>query len=170
MNLSRPGTIVRDAVPVSQLSAIEFVRTHVLATLASLRLTVVLFALSILLIFVGTLAQKDHDVWFVVNDAYFRVWFAWVEFLTFERLAQIFFKSVEWNLAGGFYFPGGKLIGVALLANLAAAHAVRFKIAAEGRRLVIGMRDHRRRAGDHVARHPKWHERCRGERALARLL
>lgn len=136
--LARPGTMVRDAVPVSQLSVWEFVRTNVLAALASLRLTVILFSLSILLIFVGTLAQKDHDVWFVVNDAYFRVWFAWMEFVTFERLVQIFFKSVEWNLTGGFYFPGGKLIGLALLVNLAAAHAVRFKIAAEGRRLVVG--------------------------------
>jgi ABC-type transport system involved in cytochrome c biogenesis permease subunit len=129
---------MRDALPASQLSVVEFVRTHVLAALASLRLTVVLFAVSIFLVFVGTLAQKDHDVWFVVNDAYFRVWFAWVEFQTFERLVQIFFKNVEWNLAGGFYFPGGKLIGLALLANLAAAHAVRFKIASEGRRLVVG--------------------------------
>jgi ABC-type transport system involved in cytochrome c biogenesis permease subunit len=137
-DLARPGTIVRDAVPAAQLSVGEFVRTHVLATLASLRLTVVLFAVSIFLVFVGTLAQKDHDVWFVVDHAYFRVWFAWVEFLTFERLVQIFFKSVEWNLTGGFYFPGGKLIGIALLVNLAAAHAVRFKIAAEGRRLVVG--------------------------------
>ena len=123
-------------LPVSQLSAIEFVRTHVLAALASLRLTVVLFALSIFLVFVGTLAQKDHDVWYVVNDTYFRVWFARVEFLAFERLVQMFFKSVEWNLTGGFYFPGGKLIGLALLVNLVAAHAVRFKVAAEGRRLV----------------------------------
>ena len=37
---------------------------------------------------------------------------------------------------GGFYFPGGKMIGLALLVNLVAAHAVRFKVAAEGKRLV----------------------------------
>ena len=72
-----------------------------------------LFALSIFLVFVGTLAQKDHDVWDVVNDTYFRVWFARVDFSAFERLVQIFFKSVDWNLTGGFYFPGGKLIGLA---------------------------------------------------------
>jgi ABC-type transport system involved in cytochrome c biogenesis permease subunit len=136
--LARPGTIVRDAVTGAQLSALEFVSAHVLGALASLRLTVTLFAVSVFLVFVGSLAQKDHDVWYVVNDAYFRVWLAQIEFVTFERLVQIFFKSVEWNLTGGFVFPGGKTIGLALLVNLAAAHAIRFKIAAEGRRLWIG--------------------------------
>ncbi|HVT27699.1 MAG TPA: cytochrome c biogenesis protein CcsA [Lacipirellulaceae bacterium] len=110
-----------------------------LAALASLRLTVVLFALAIFLIFVGTLAQKDHDVWEVVNHLYFNRWIAFVELRPFERLAQIFFKHVEWNLSGSFPFPGGKLIGILLLANLAAAHSVRFKVAAYGRRLAIGL-------------------------------
>jgi ABC-type transport system involved in cytochrome c biogenesis permease subunit len=107
--------------------------------LASLRLTVVLFAASIFLIFVGTLAQKDHDVWEVVNSLYFSTWFARVEFRIFERLAQIFSKSIDWKLTGFFLFPGGKFIGLALLINLAAAHAVRFKVAASGRRLVTGV-------------------------------
>jgi ABC-type transport system involved in cytochrome c biogenesis permease subunit len=137
-DLVRPGAIARDAVPASQLSALELITTHALAALASLRLTVTLFAVSIFLVFVGTLAQKDHDVWYVVNDAYFRVWLAQIEFVTFERLVQIFSKGVEWNLTGSFVFPGGKTIGLALLANLAAAHAIRFKIAAEGRRLWVG--------------------------------
>jgi ABC-type transport system involved in cytochrome c biogenesis permease subunit len=101
----------------------------------------VLFAGSIFLIFVGTLAQKDHDVWEVVNSLYFSRWFAQVEFRVFERLAQIFWKKIEWNLTGNsyFYFPGGKLLGSLLLINLAAAHAVRFKVAATGRRLAIGL-------------------------------
>ncbi len=107
--------------------------------LASLRLTVVLFTLSILLIFLGTLAQKDQDVWRVVNDTYFRVWLARVDFQVFERLAQLFFKSVEWNLKNGFYFLGGKTLGLCLLVNLVAAHAVRFKVAAEGKRLYTGL-------------------------------
>jgi ABC-type transport system involved in cytochrome c biogenesis permease subunit len=137
-DLARRGTLVRDGVPATQLSVSEFVGTNILAALASLRLTVTLFAASIFLVFVGTLAQKDHDVWYVVNDAYFRVWLAQIEFVTLERLVQIFFRNIEWNLSGGFLFPGGKLIGLALLVNLAAAHAVRFKVAAEGRRLVVG--------------------------------
>ena len=67
------------------------------------------------------------------------MWFARVDFQIFERLVQLFFKSVEWNLQGGFYFSGGKTLGLALLINLAAAHAVRFKIAAEGKRLYAGL-------------------------------
>ncbi len=137
--LIRPRAVNLDAATQRQISPIELTAKRILAPLASLRLTVVLFALAIILIFVGTLAQKDHDVWEVVNNLYFSRWFAFVEFQTFERLAQIFNKHIEWNLTGGFPFPGGKLIGSLLLINLAAAHAVRFKVAASGRRLMIGL-------------------------------
>src|SRR3954463_3341989 len=137
--LTRPRPIDRDAVAQSSISVAQYGLTQVLAFLASLRLTVVLFAASIFLIFVGTLAQKDHDVWEVVNSLYFSRWFALVEFRVFERLAQIFNKHIEWNLTGGFFFPGGKFIGSLLLVNLAAAHALRFKVAASGRRLAIGL-------------------------------
>jgi len=109
----------------------------VLKPLASLRLTVVLFALSIVLVFVGTLAQKDHDVWFVV-DEYFHSWFAKVQFQTLERLVQMFAPSVDWKLSGWFPFFGGQTIGLLLIVNLFAAHAVRFKVEAKGRRLAIG--------------------------------
>jgi ABC-type transport system involved in cytochrome c biogenesis permease subunit len=138
--LTRPRSIPAERDKSrQQISALEFGIRQVLAAFASLRLTVVLFALSIFLIFVGTLAQKDNGVWYVVDHTYFRVWFARVDFLVFERLVQVFSKGTEWNLSGGFYFPGGKLIGLFLLLNLAAAHSVRFKIAAKGRRLVIGV-------------------------------
>lgn len=138
-DLAPPRGLVQTADASAQVYSVRYMAGRVLAVLASLRLTVVLFALSIFLIFVGTLAQKDHDVWQVVNDSYFRVWFARVDFLAFERLVQLFFKGVAWDLAGGFYFPGGKLLGSLLLANLAAAHAMRFKVAAEGRRLNAGL-------------------------------
>src|SRR3954454_2485074 len=131
--LIRPRMMDDDAIAPSSMSDVQYAFRQVLASLASLRLTVVLFAGSIFLIFVGTLAQKDHDVWEVVNSLYFSRWFALVEFRVFERLAQIFSKTIDWNLAGGFYFPGGKLIGSLLLVNLAAAHSVRFKVAASGR-------------------------------------
>jgi ABC-type transport system involved in cytochrome c biogenesis permease subunit len=120
------------------VDAARFQLPKLLASLASLRLTVVLFALSLFLVFVGTLAQKDHDVWYVVDHAYFRVWVAHIEWRTFERLVQMF-APVHWNLTGSFPFPGGNAIGLALLANLFAAHAVRFKVAASGQRLVAGL-------------------------------
>ena len=65
----------------SEFSLWEGVKT-VLAPVASLKLTVVLFALSIVLIFVGTLAQVDKDIWEVIG-LYFRCWFAWVPFQVF---------------------------------------------------------------------------------------
>jgi hypothetical protein len=92
---------------------------QLLRALASLRLTVVLFALSLVLVFCGTLAQVDNGVWTVVNN-YFRWWYVWVPF-------QIFFPRTI-AVAGGFPFPGGWTIGLGLLLNLLAAHAVRFRL------------------------------------------
>ena len=102
----------------------------VLMLLASLRLTVVLFALSIILVLAGTLAQIDHDIWYVVNH-YFRTAFAWIDF-------QVFFPRA-WNVPGGMWFPGGWLIGGVMGVNLLAAHAIRFKVTATGRNLMIGL-------------------------------
>jgi len=137
--LELPVRISPQTPSLPLVSAGPSVVARMLSAFASLRLTVTLFALAIALVFLGTLAQKDQDVWHVVNHTYFRVWLAQVDFLVFERLAQIFSKRIEWNLSGAFYFPGGKLIGLALLLNLAAAHSVRFKVAAEGRRLWTGL-------------------------------
>jgi hypothetical protein len=91
----------------------------VLAPVASLRLTVVLFALSIVLVFCGTLAQIDAGIFTVVNT-YFRTAVVWIPF-------QIFFPR-RILVPGGFPYPGGWLLGGLLLANLLAAHVVRFKL------------------------------------------
>src|SRR6186713_2040985 len=99
-DLAPPRGLLQTADSRSQVTAARFTLHQVLTALASLRLTVVLFSLSIILIFLGTLAQKDQDVWRVVNDTYFRVWFARVDFHVFGRLVQIFYKDVYWNLPG----------------------------------------------------------------------
>lgn len=91
-----------------------------LAALASLRLTVVLFALSIILVFCGTLAQIDAGIWTVVNQ-YFRSLYVWIPL-------QLFFPR-RLTVPGSFPFPGGWLVGGLLLLNLVAAHLVRFKLA-----------------------------------------
>jgi ABC-type transport system involved in cytochrome c biogenesis permease subunit len=139
IDLNPPLAMPRNAERADRAAVGQTVLMRVVSSLASLRLTVMLFALSIFLIFIGTLAQKDQDVWRVVNDTYFRVWFARVDFRIFERLVQLFNKGVDWKLQGGFYFFGGKTLGLALLINLAAAHAIRFKVAAAGRRLYLGI-------------------------------
>ncbi len=94
-----------------------------MAPLASLRLTVVLFLLSMVLVFCGTVAQKDFGVWTVVNH-YFRSLYVWIPFRIFFPVAFL----TKHPIAGGFPFPGGWLIGGLLLVNLLAAHLVRFKL------------------------------------------
>ena len=107
----------------------------ILAPLASLRLTVALFAAAIFLIFVGTLAQDAMDIHDVLRE-YFRTWGTWIPLQVF--FPHKFFPSRP-IVPGGFPFPGGKLIGVCLFANLFAAHLVRFKVQAHGVRLALGL-------------------------------
>ncbi len=120
----------------------------VLTPLASLKITVVLFLMAIFIVYTGTLAQTEKDIWQVIHD-YFRMdlssidaamrsAFAWIDFRVF--FPRSFFPNMEpipWNY--GFYFPSGWLIGLALFINLAAAHLVRFRIQAKGKQLFAGL-------------------------------
>jgi ResB-like family len=86
---------------------------------ASLKLTVVIFALSIFLIFAGTLAQVHTGIWTVV-DEYFRSVMVTIPL-------QIFVPRDIANIPGAIWFPGGLTLGVLMFINLIAAHVVRFK-------------------------------------------
>ncbi|MFI5357699.1 MAG: cytochrome c biogenesis protein ResB [Opitutales bacterium] len=79
----------------------------------SLKLTVVLLALSIVLIFWATLAQVHLGVW-GVQEHFFR---------TFAILTKIPGTQIPVPV-----FPGGYFIGGLLLINLVAAHIYRFKL------------------------------------------
>lgn len=118
-----------------------------LTPLASLRLTVVLMGLSVFIVLAGTLAQAEVGTETAVND-YFRVrpWgptlgFAWIPFQIL--FPEAFFPNPVFEtrpaIAGGFWFPGGWLIGLLMFVNLLAAHAVRFTIQAKGKRLLLGL-------------------------------
>ena len=76
----------------------------------SLRLTVVLLALSLVLIFAATIHQKYLGIW-AVQEKYFRTFI------------------VLWNIKGFPVpvFPGGYFIGGLLLINLIVSHVYRFK-------------------------------------------
>ncbi len=91
----------------------------ILLSVASLRLTVVLFSLSLFLILAGTLAQVEEGVWSVVAR-YFRSAFVIIPF-------QLFVPEKVLRVPGAIPFPGGFTLGIALFVNLLAAHAVRFK-------------------------------------------
>lgn len=106
--------------------------------LASLKLTVTLFGLSIFLILAGTLAQVELDIWDVVRD-YFRCWFAWVPLNVFHALFQPYVMLDKVPSGVGMWFPGGYLIGTLMAINLAAAHSLKFKVQAKGPRLTGGL-------------------------------
>ena len=76
--LTRPSILDRDIAVHAPAVTARSVVASILSVLASLRLTVALFAMSIFLIYMGTLAQKDHDVWDVVNNTHLRTWIAWI--------------------------------------------------------------------------------------------
>ncbi len=88
-------------------------RRIVVEGLASLRLTVALLCLSLVMIFVATLDQVHLGVW-GVQKKYFHAFFV---------LAKI--PGTELSLP---VFPGGYLLGLALLVNLVTAHVSRFRL------------------------------------------
>jgi ABC-type transport system involved in cytochrome c biogenesis permease subunit len=99
-----------------------------LSVVASLRLTVIGLVLGLLVIFFGTLALMDEGLYSALHN-YFRCFIAWVPFQLFVRFGHIFLNvDQKFSVPGGFYFPGGWLIGAVLLVNVLAAHAVRFKL------------------------------------------
>jgi ABC-type transport system involved in cytochrome c biogenesis permease subunit len=115
-----------------------------MSALASLKLTVVLFALGIFIVWIGTLAQTEADIWEVVRD-YFRSWIMLVDLgLLFP---PSFFPGLHQNHPGFFQFldrvpvpfPGGMTVGVLMAVNLIAAHTWRFKVQATGARLWGGL-------------------------------
>ena len=113
---------------------------QLLAPIASLKLTVALFAMAIFLILASTLAQVDKDIWQVI-DEYYRVWFTWIAFQLFvpPSFWKALFDTSVPQVPGGFYFPGGATIGSLMALNLVSAHLVRFKVQARGARLAAGL-------------------------------
>jgi ABC-type transport system involved in cytochrome c biogenesis permease subunit len=108
---------------------------ELLETLASLKLTVTLLSMLILLVLAGTLAQVDQEIWQVV-DGYFRTFITYIHFQLF--FPPSFFPSRP-EVGGGFYFPGGWSLGALLAANLLTAHGLRFRPQAQGKRLAVGL-------------------------------
>ena len=121
---------------------------RILTPLASLRLTVVLFLMAIFIVFAGTLAQTEKDIWQVVHD-YFRMdlgspsqalrsAFAWIDFrIFFPRSFFPEMNPIPWGY--GFWFPSGWLIGFVMFLNLTAAHLIRFEIEGKGKALAAGL-------------------------------
>jgi hypothetical protein len=81
--------------------------------LASIRLTVALLVLSLLMVFAATLDQVQLGVW-GVQEKYFH--------------SFIIYTTIPGTVIAVPVFPGGYLLGGVLLANLLAAHFTRFRL------------------------------------------
>ena len=104
----------------------------ILRSLASLKITVWLLAAGVFLVFAGTVAQTDAGIWTVVDEHFRSFW-------TSFEVRNLTFGVVDTPSWVRVPFPGGTLLGLALLVNILAAHAVRFKIKAKGARLQVGL-------------------------------
>ncbi len=80
--------------------------------LTSLKLTVVLLAMAIVVVFFGTVAQVNEGLW-QAQHRWFQSFFVWGGP-----------AGASWKIP---IFPGGYLVGSALLINLLAAHINRFQ-------------------------------------------
>jgi hypothetical protein len=85
----------------------------ILSVFTSLKLTVTLLAFSIVLVFIGTLAQADEGL-YGAQSHYFKQWIV--------IGADLFGHKIPLLL------PGGYLLGVLLLVNLVCAHVYRFQL------------------------------------------
>src|SRR5262249_31370860 len=125
---SLPSAAPAADMPHTKHAGVWHAMRRVLMPLASLRLTVFLFVLAIILVFLGTMAQIDYGLYTVLHK-YFRTGLVWIPFQLFVQFGQIFFGVPQsLNVPGSFPFPGGWLIGGLLLVNLVVAHMGRFKI------------------------------------------
>lgn len=104
---------------------------------ASLKLTVALFAMFMVLIFAGTLAQADLSNKQAV-DQYFR---SWLVVMPINHLAPLEHLAPSWAEIVSFkiWWPGGFSIGLAMLINLLSAHAIRFQLKARGSTVGLGL-------------------------------
>ncbi|MCC9599704.1 cytochrome c biogenesis protein CcsA [Stieleria sp. JC731] len=118
----------------AEKSTTQFSPHTVLTALGSLRITVALFAASLIIVLVGTLAQDELNMQ-AVKARYFLTWIALVRIDDF--FPQAFYNHSS-PIPGVIPFPGGSLIGLLLMVNLIAAKATRFKINASGSRLLAG--------------------------------
>ena len=111
-----------------------------IALLGSLKLTVALFALSLVIVLVGTLAQDEMNM-LEVKQRYFTSWIAQLHID--DLFPKAFFPhdvDKPYTLLGipSIPFPGGALIGFLLMVNLVAAKSTRFRLQASGGRLAAG--------------------------------
>ena len=107
---------------------------QILLSLGSLKITVCLLSLALILVFIATLQQSRRDI-YNVKQQHFRAPIVFIEFQ--ELLTPAWFPDYQ-DVGGGFLMPSGATILILMLINLFCAHATRFRIQAKGNRLLFG--------------------------------
>jgi ABC-type transport system involved in cytochrome c biogenesis permease subunit len=107
----------------------------VLSALGSMRLTVFLLSLGIVLVIVGTFQQTRENI-FQVKKQHFSAPVVHVPFR--DLLIPAWFPDSQ-NVTGGMMLPSGGAVMIAMLINLLCAHIVRFRIQARGPKLAVGL-------------------------------
>ncbi len=107
----------------------------VLSAMGSLRLTVFLLALGIVLVVVGTFQQTRENI-FQVKKQHFSAPVVYVPFR--DLLIPAWFPDAQ-NVTGGVMLPSGGAVMIAMLVNLLCAHLVRFRVQARGMKLAGGL-------------------------------
>jgi len=92
--------------------------------LTSLRLTIILLAFSVALVFFGSLAQVSEGLW-NAQERWFKSLIVTGSSPSFNLIIPFFKHGIQIPSIP-YIFPGGHLLGILLLINLIAAHAKRF--------------------------------------------
>ena len=107
----------------------------ILTPLASLRLTVGLLFLSVLITFLITLQQSSRDMWEIKKEHFSALV---VEVPIQSVVVERWFPDAP-PIPGRFLIPSGFSLIVLLLMNLTAAHLLRFRLQSSGKRLFTGI-------------------------------
>jgi hypothetical protein len=100
---------------------------RLLRVLGDLRITVVLLALAMFLVFFSTIDQVHQGLNEVVR-IYYRQWISWYDFRVGGKWDETIGAVVPPKPVFRLWMPGGYLLGTVFLINLLAAHATRFKL------------------------------------------
>jgi hypothetical protein len=106
---------VEKAPPAGSVDTRRPILASALVALGSLKLTIVLFLLAMVLLFAGTIAQTEQGI-FHVLQGYFRTVVAWIDLRMFLPGRMDVDIAIPW--------PGGWLIGGAMVINLLAMMVV----------------------------------------------
>ncbi|MDW7995187.1 MAG: cytochrome c biogenesis protein CcsA [Gemmatales bacterium] len=94
----------------------------------SLWVTVTLFSLALVLVFFGTLAQVEMGIWTVVHNYFRSSGIVWLPLRLLGHVPGLDSIRTLRDLPWSIPFPGGWLLGWALLINLLAALVMQFRL------------------------------------------